>query len=411
MATRSRPRKPTKKAAAKKTAAKKVANSKIAEAQKAAQDSLRGLSQSQRNPNPAGVGTAGGPEKPAKPTAPKPGVAAKAISKGDPNYPKNQTNPNNLPTTGAPRDPLLAGLSSPVEQKKNEEQARQIRATNAGREKSPIANPSLYGVSTAKRAQNLALRIAAADATVKASKAKGNAVWMGIDPNAPTVKIRRSGPERMDEFGGTTDEAKVQPLVMKKDDLLAWLSDDSKVAQIKAAAEKAGFTVESYDDVSKLWTAVVSQAASSYSLSDKEVTPWALIALRGKYLVNGRPAAKTTTSTNIDEMDPAQARLMFEQTAQQALGRSPTKAEVDDFIAKAQTIAKENPSITTTTTQQNLDGTDGTSTSYTKGGGDVVNAKAQVAALDQARQSEDYQSYQAAGNYFPMLFDALASPV
>lgn len=411
MATRSRPRKPAKKAAAKKTAAKKVANSKIAEAQKAAQDSLRGLSQSQRNPNPAGVGTAGGPEKPAKPTPPKPGVAGKAISKGDPNYPKNQTNPTKLPSTGAPRDPLLAGLSSPVEQKKNEEQAATIRATNAARQKSPIANPSLYGVSTAKRAENLAARIAAADATVAASKAKGNAVWMGIDPNAPTVKLRRQGPERMDEFGGTTDEAKVQPLVMKKDDLLAWLSDDAKVAEIKAAAEKAGFTIESYDDVSKLWNAVVSQAASSYSLSDKQVTPWALIALRGKYLVNGKPADKVTTNTSIDEMDPAQARLMFEQTAQQALGRSPTKAEVDDFIAKAQTIAKENPGVTTTTHHLGIDGNEESATSVTKGGADVVNAKAQVAALDQARQSEDYQAYQAAGNYFPMLFEALSSPV
>lgn len=401
MATRDR-RKTAKKSTAKKTV---NGNTKIADAQDAAQAEA----DKAKNPNPAGVGTAGGPEKPAKPTAPKPGVGAKVISTGDPNYSKV---PDRTKTSGpgdatAPTG-LLAGLTTGIPADADK---AGIRAKMDSREKSPIANPSLYGVSNAKKAANLADRITALNTTVTQQKSKGNAVWMGIDPNAPTVKIRSQGPERQDENGGTTTNEKAQDLILTKDELLSWLSDDSKVAQIKAAAEKAGYTISSYDDISKLWTAVVSQAASSYSLSDKKVTPWALLTLRGKYLVNGKPADKVTTSTNIDEMDPAQARLMFQQTAQQALGRDPTKAEVDDFIAKAQTISTDNPGITTTTHHMGVDGTEESQTSVTKGGADVVNAKSQVAAMDAAKQSEDYQSYQAAGNYFPMLFQALSSPV
>lgn len=406
MVTKRERGRPKKKPAAKKTATKKVANSKIADAQKTARDTLSGQGEADRKARLA-------------------------------EYAKNQQNPTKLEartgpmaTSGAGLDQgkiaerdigteaskaayKIAGLATDLRKQKAAEKpgAREVYAAGTARPPAALSNPDLYGTSTKKRAANLSERITAMDASVQQWKSKGNAVWMGLDPNARTVKIRRSGPQRKDEFGNDTTEEKVGDLILTKDELLSWLSDETKVAQIKAAAEKAGFTISSYDDVAKLWTGVVSQAASSYSLSDKKVTPWALMTLRGKYLVNGRPADKTTTSTSIDEMDPARARLMFEQTAQQALGRAPTKAEVDDFIAKAQTIAKANPSVTTTTHHFGLDGNEESQDSVTKGGQDVVNAQAQVAAMDQARQTEDYAAYQAAGNYFPMLFQALQSPV
>lgn len=401
MATK-RARRPAKKTA--KKTAKKVANSKIQEAQKAAQDTLKGQGDADRKKRLAAL--AANPNNPK--LEPKTSAPMQNAGRGVPQE-KIDERDNKAGKSMAEAATKLAGLTTGLQ--KQAQQQREIAAQAAARSPSAVANPGLYGVSTAKRAANLSERITAIDQTVQAQKQKGNAVWMGLDPNAKTVKIRRSGPERMDETGGTTEEQKVGDLILTKDELLSWLTDDAKVQQIKAAAEKAGFTIQSYDDVAKLWTSVVSTAAQAYSVTNKKVTPWGLIALRGKYLVNGRPADKVTTTTNIDEMDPAQARLMFEQTAQQALGRSPTKAEVDDFIAKAQTIAKQNPSVTTTTTKMNIDGTAGSSTSFSKGGADVVSAKAQVAAMDQAKQSEEYAAYQAAGNYFPMLFEALRSPV
>lgn len=415
MVTKRERSRPKKKPAAKKTAAKKVANSKIQDARKAAQDTLGSQAEADRKQRLADY-AAKNSTKASAPGNPLGGTKLEART----NVPMANSGKGTDPEKIAERDIgtaasqaayKIAGLATNLRKQNQAEKARENKAQAASRQTYPAADPSLYG-NTRKRAENLSDRITAIDATIQQQKAKGIAVYMGMDPDAPTVKIRRSGPQRKDEFGSDISLEKAgKEIVLTKDELLSWLSDESKVTEIKAAAEKAGFTIQSYDDVAKLWTAVVSQAASSYSLSDKKVTPWALMTLRGKYLVNGRPKDRVTTSTSIDEMAPEQARMMFEQTAQQALGRAPTKAEVDDFIAKAQTIAKANPAITTTTHHYDISGEEESQDSTTKGGQDVVSAKAQMAALDQARQTEDYAAYQAAGNYFPMLFQALQSPV
>lgn len=422
MASRTRPKKPTKKAAAKKTAAKKAvnSNSKIQSAQKAAQDSLRGqgdADKKKREREAAAKAEADRNTRLAKyasnqpnPTKLEPRTTTPMANSGR-GVDQEQVAQRDIGTAASQAAQKIAGLAMGLRDKK--EQEKEVKAQAASKQKYEAANPSLYGVSTAKRAANLAERITAVDATIQQQRAKGNAVFMGMDPNAPTVKIRRSGPERMDEFGETTEEQKAKELILTKDQLLSWLSDEAKVTQIKAAAEKAGFSIESYDDISKLWTAVVSQAAMAYSEAGggQKVTPWALISLRGKYLVNGKPSSRVTTSTSIDEMAPEQARLMFEDTATKMLGRTPTKQELDDFIAKAQTISKANPAITKTTHNYDVAGNEVSQVSKTTGGRDVVAAKAQVALTDQLRQSEDYAAFQAAGNYFPMLFEALQSPV
>lgn len=423
MASRARPKKPAKKAAAKKATAKKPvanSNSKVADTLASQSDSERKkqladyakkndtklsartgpMATSGRGTDPEqiaqrDIGTAA--SKAAQDTASKLAAAVQQNKLSN----TSPTNPYTMPSQ--PGSTTLAGLATGLSQ--------DIKGQAASKQTYPAANPALYG-NTRKRAENLSDRITAINATIQQQKAKGIAVFMGMDPNAPTVKIRRSGPQRMDEFGGTTTEEKAgEELILTKDQLLGWLADDQKVAQIKAAAEKAGFTIGSYDDVSKLWTAVVSQAASAYSINGQKVTPWALMSLRGKYLVNGRPADRVTTSTSIDEMTPEQARLMAEDTATKMLGRTPTKQELDDFIAKAQTISKQNPAVTKTTHHYDIAGNEESQTNQTTGGQDVVSAKAQVALEDQLKQSEDYAAFQAAGNYFPMLFDALRSPV
>jgi hypothetical protein len=424
MASRTRPRKPAKKAAAKKAVAN--SNSKVADTLAAQADNERKKQQAAnaKKNNPkleprtstpmANSGRGTDPEqiaqrdigtaasKAANETAKRLAAAMQGRTLGTPN-PYTAT-----PQPGDASKPtgLLAGLTTGIGSMQGE-----VKGQAASKPKYEAANPSLYGHSTAQSAANLADRITAVNATIQQQKQKGNAVYMGMDPNAPLVKIRRSGPERMDEFGGTTEEQKAQELILTKDQLLGWLADDQKVAQIKAAAEKAGFTVGSYDDVSKLWTAVVSQAASAYSINSQKVTPWALISLRGKYLVNGRPADRVTTSTSIDEMTPEEARLMAEDSATKLLGRAPTKQELDDFIAKAQTISKQNPAVTKTTHHYDITGNEESQTNVTTGGQQAASAKQQVALEDQMKQSEDYAAFQAAGNYFPMLFDALRSPV
>lgn len=275
----------------------------------------------------------------------------------------------------------------------------------------PLADPSLYGNADKARTDRLDAYKRAMDATRKTLLSKNdNAVYMGPGK----VKYRNRGPQRINEDGSSTTDLVSGDDIQSKDELLSWLADPAKVDEIKRVANQAGLKVESYDDISKLWQSVVAMAASTYSRTSKKVTPWALIAMRGKYAgPDGKMQDKVTTSTQIDEMDPAEARGLFEQTATNMLGRTPSQAELDDFIAKAQMIARDNPAISTTRTKVGFDGEteQGTSQTVTKGGAQVVNAKAQVAASDMAKQSEDYGAFQAAGTYFPLLFDALSAPV
>lgn len=296
----------------------------------------------------------------------------------------------------------IAGLASGIMQRHQEQGLA---------ERKKLANPALYGASDKERAAKLTERMAAMNAARVSQWARsGNAVYMG--PKVANAKVRNRGPQRMDENGNDTSQiGPVGDQVVTKDELMSWLADETNFNKIKTAANKAGIAVESYDDVAKVWTSVVNQAAATYSTTGKKVTPWALLQLRGKTMKDGKPASKTTISTSIDEMDPAEAKLMIRNAASQALGRDPTKEEIEDFISKAQTIAKANPNVTTTTTNYGFDGEAVSQASYSKGGGDAVTAQAQEAALEQAKQSEDYTAYQAAGVYMPWLMDALASPI
>lgn len=400
MAPRKKPvRRPVKKAA------KKPSNSKITEARKAAvekrleQDTLRAQAGAERARLAAEKRKANGEIRP-----PEKGTDSRQpYSVGQGKAPENPREGINHSLSDAANK--IVGLSAPV---------MESMQAKARTERKALSNPGLYGVSNKDRATKIsALMQAQLEQSTQAVKKTGDAVFMG----QKKIKIRNTGQARYDDGAGPgnsyTEEAGPDDILTKQE-LLSWLADPTKLEEIKRVANNAGIAVETYDDIAKLWGSVVDMAASSYSFAGKKVTPWSIIQLRGKYMdASGKPKDKITTSTSIDEMAPEQARLMFERTASDMLGRSATKAEIDDFIAKAQTIARQNPAKTTTTSRVGFDGeieTEGQS-SVTTGGAEVVNAKAQVAAMDAAKQSEDYAAYQAAGNYFPMLFEALNSPV
>lgn len=309
---------------------------------------------------------------------------------------KNRSGQGNLSLSQAANK--IAGLASPIIAKNAAERAKTVNA---------LADPKLYGNSNKNRAAKIAeLQNAYTTQATQQIKTQGRAVWMG----PKTIKIRNQGPQRQDENGNTTSNEVGGDEVVTKEELMSWLTDDAKVKQIMAAAQKAGLDVQTYDDAAKLWGSVVDMAASSYSFAGKKVSPWSIIQLRGKNAgPGGKPKDRTITTSQIDELSPADARLMFEKTAQQTLGRSATKQEVDDFIAKAQTIAKASPSLTYETQHYGFDGEVESRDVRTSPSGAA--AKQELAAMDQAKGSEDYSSYQAAGVYMPWLMDALASPI
>ena len=296
----------------------------------------------------------------------------------------------------------IPGLTSGVMQERQ-------RATAEKGKGSLLANPALFGGPTPQTigARLTALRNEQTALQTKKLRDAGGAVFLGTKKQQIRREIRGG-----DFEGGQnrTPEAIAVDDIRSSDELMSWLADEKTFNQIRDAAKKSGIDVQSYDDVAKIWESVVKQAAATYSTTGKKVTPWALLQLRGKTMVNGRPAAKTTTSTSIDEMDPAQAKVMVKNSLQQMLGRDPRQDEIDDFISKAQMIAKQNPNVTTTTTQYDVAGDPVSQSSVSKGGGDVVTAKAQLEAERLAKEAPDYKDYQAAGVLMPWFNEALASP-
>ena len=298
----------------------------------------------------------------------------------------------------------IAGLGAGIMDRQRQEAA----AASAGK-KSLLANPALFGGPSQ---QTLGARISALQNEQIAIKNKklrdaGGAVFLGTKKQQIRREIRggdfEGGQNRTPESVDVDD-------IRSSDELMSWLADEKTFNQIRDAAKKSGIDVQSYDDVAKIWESVVKQAAATYSTTGKKVTPWALLQLRGKSMVNGRPAAKTTTSSNIEEMDPAQAKVMLKNSLSQMLGRDPRQDEIDDFISKAQMIAKANPNVTTTTTQYDVAGDPTSQSSVSKGGSDVVSAKAQLEAEAMAKDAPDYKDFQAAGVYMPWFNEALASP-
>lgn len=385
-----------KRAPTKKKPAKKPANSQIQAAQKASQDSLAAVADADRKKRLAAYAEKQKKDGTATQLSARTGPMATSGAGID----QEKIAERDVGTAAAQAANKIAGLAAPMikaAQAKDREENR----------KNHLAQLDLYGNSNKNRAAKLAelMNAQTAQATQQI-KTQGRAVWMGTK----TIKIRSRGPQRMDEFGKDYTLEKGGDDVVTKEELMSWLTDDAKLKQIMTAAQKAGLDVQTYDDAAKLWASVVDMAASAYSFAGKQVTPWAIIQLRGKNAgPNGRPKDKLITTKTVDEVSPADARLMFEKSAADQLGRAPTKAEVDDFIAKAQTIAKTHPDIQYTTQHMGFDDeVESQDIRRSPGGSQALQAQA---AIDQAKQSEDYSSYQAAGVYMPWLMDALASPI
>jgi hypothetical protein len=133
----------------------------------------------------------------------------------------------------------------------------------------------------------------------------------------------------------------------------------------------------------------------------------------------------TQTVTSVYDMDGAQAEAMLTQTLQQALGRDPSKAEIEDFVDAVKTRALEDPSTQTTRTMRgDRSGLadNNTQVSVTTQGGKSYSTiqsvndgfgqdEAALLAQKRAENAPDYASSQAVGTYFPALLQALGSTV
>lgn len=180
----------------------------------------------------------------------------------------------------------------------------------------------------------------------------------------------------------------------------------------------AGFTVNNYDDMMKVWQAAVQRSSAALTASNgkNKLTPWDALALYGEEnKAVGNPntpgsahftGATTTTSRSINELTEGQTWAALRGTLQQLLGRDPSDQEVRNFTYKMNALAAANPSLTKSTTQYQ-DGR-AVSQSSTQSGG-ITSDDAAQAAYDQAQQNPEYGAYQAATTYYNAALSALGA--
>lgn len=275
-------------------------------------------------------------------------------------------------------------------------------------EKRALANPANYGKTGAARLKEA--RMASEDLRIKKLKKQGKAlVYMG-DIIAPKVKARYD-----EDFAQTESDAKaaegqsIGDNIVEAQNLRGWLYDESRYNDIVKRARAVGLNPQSFDDVEKLWDKALERASLAFATGQK-VTPWAILGMMGKNSQGGK-STRTTTDVAIDEMDPATARRMVQNAAKELLGKDPSEAQVDDFIARAQLVARSNPRVTKTTSQLGFDGAIESQSSITTGGGQAVSDQAALEAEEMMKADPEYGEIQASTTYMNALMDAINSPV
>lgn len=193
----------------------------------------------------------------------------------------------------------------------------------------------------------------------------------------------------------------------------------------KQAAEYA--QMASMNDVFDAHLAFLKDAANLYG-TGKKITPnqylhqlldyrlgksWngdisSLTAENANSLNPDQPKTTTQTSRSVDLMSNEDAKGLVRSMLQQQLGRDPTQAEYEDFVATLHSAESSNPSISRTTTT--TDGSGNTSIrNRTRGG--LGQAGTEQALYEHLKNQPSWGEWQAVGTYAPALFEALGAAV
>lgn len=127
----------------------------------------------------------------------------------------------------------------------------------------------------------------------------------------------------------------------------------------------------------------------------------------------------TTTQIDRDYLNPIDARGLVRETLQQQLGRDPTQAEYEDFLAALNAAERANPAIKKTTVVDRFEIDPQTGEPYVE---DRTSRSRMVSSpmtetgfrqllYEKAQQHPDWAEWQAVGTYFPALLEALGATV
>jgi hypothetical protein len=194
---------------------------------------------------------------------------------------------------------------------------------------------------------------------------------------------------------------------------------------------KAGFKIDTNQDLLRAWQTATGWASDSYLKGGRRLTPWDAIDELGA--ANGE--ADKTKEVNVTETSgisrnvtistEQQARGALMTASKELLGRDPSKDEIKLFTKALNSLQRANPKVTAESSQQIdqpvtsdlIETSDGVTkinrnkstqnnSSVSTGGFDTGQY-----AFDVARSQDDYAEYQAETTFMNALLSAIQSPV
>ena len=209
-------------------------------------------------------------------------------------------------------------------------------------------------------------------------------------------------------------------------DIYKW--PPAKVQKEIAKLRAYGFDVQGNDlrALEPWWKQMVT-ASEQFAKAGRNVSPFDAPALMGSKAAGDTLTAtagaqakytgaysKDSSTSEVDNITSGDAQSILNASLSQHLGRAATPEEIQDFLSRANALAKADPKVTTKTTDYSAaDPLTGMRTqndrNTTVTGG--FNTNDQQALADQSANTPEAGAYEAAAYYAPMLFKALASPV
>lgn len=190
-----------------------------------------------------------------------------------------------------------------------------------------------------------------------------------------------------------------------------WVNDKKKMDKLFSAVSAAtGKPVTDFFSALSVWQDAVKASNQSWvgtngGKNGTPLSPWEALNLMSRTpggYGNSTSAPKTETHRSVSEVSDGAAWSFINDAVTRLLGRAASTSEVQEFASKANRIAADNPTVTTTTT----DGK-GNTTSKTKGG--IEAGDLELAARNTANRDSEAGAYQAASTYYNALLGTLSS--
>lgn len=180
--------------------------------------------------------------------------------------------------------------------------------------------------------------------------------------------------------------------------------DDKTRNKFLSNLSLAGYDVSGLkdDQIAKLWGGYVGLAAQ-YQSQGKNLSPWDVLGkdISQRESVQPRTVTSTTKAYNISTFEDAYG--IFQNVAQQLLGRDPTKAETAKLKVIMNQYEQAHP--TTTTYESTYMGSQLQDRQAVKTAGGVTQEARAAIAEAEAKKNPEYGAYQAATNGMNWLMD------